>query len=111
MRITDHEAAIQQVLTQMRSMAAAAGARVEPSRVEGATNTGFSEILQQSIAGVNNMQSQARGLAAAFERGEPGVDLGEVMIATQKAGIAFDAMTQVRNRLVSAYQEIMRMPI
>jgi flagellar hook-basal body complex protein FliE len=47
----------------------------------------------------------------AFERGVPGVELSTVMIESQKASVAFRAATEVRNRLVSAYQEIMNMPI
>lgn len=111
MQITDHEIAIQEVLAQMRSMAVSARAGVEPSHTDDVPNAGFGEVLKQSISDVNSLQGKARELTAAFERGEPGIDLAEVMIAGQKASIAFDAMTQVRNRLVSAYQEIMRMPI
>jgi flagellar hook-basal body complex protein FliE len=47
----------------------------------------------------------------AYERGEPGVDLAEVMIQAQKASVSFTALTQVRNRLVTAYEDIMKMPI
>ena len=50
-------------------------------------------------------------MAAALERGDKSVALPEVMIALQKASLSFQAMTEVRNRLVSAYQEIMNMPI
>lgn len=111
MQVTNQDAAIQELLVQMRSMAAAAHAGVQTPGTEGASSTGFGEVLKQSIADVNTLQREARELRVAFERGEAGIDLAEVMVATQKAGIAFDAMTQVRNRLVSAYQEIMRMPI
>jgi flagellar hook-basal body complex protein FliE len=50
-------------------------------------------------------------MAAALERGDKSVALPEVMIAWQKASLSFQAMTEVRNRLVNAYQEIMNMPI
>ncbi len=72
---------------------------------------GFAELLQQSIASVNEAQTTAQDMAAALERGVPGVGLPEVMIALQKASLSFQAMTEVRNRLVTAYQEIMNMPI
>ena len=111
MQVKNHDIAIQEVLAQMRSMAASVQAGLETPRADNAPSVGFGEVLKQSISDVNNLQSQARKLTTAFDRGEPGIDLAEVMVATQKAGIAFDAMTQVRNRLVSAYQEIMRMPI
>ena len=59
----------------------------------------------------NENQQSAAALAEAFERGAEDVTLAEVMIAMQKASLSFQAMTEVRNRLVSAYQEIMNMPI
>ena len=71
----------------------------------------FAGLLKASIQGVNEAQGAAAGMAAAFERGEADVSLPEVMIALQKASLSFQAMTEVRNRLVSAYQEIMSMPI
>ena len=58
---------------------------------------------------MNRSEQKANGLAAAFERGTPGVDLPQVMIEMQKASVSFRALTEVRNRLVSAYQEIMNM--
>jgi flagellar hook-basal body complex protein FliE len=60
---------------------------------------------------VNQVQGQASDLATRFERGDPGVELSQVMIESQKASVAFRATVEVRNRLVSAYQEIMNMPI
>ena len=72
---------------------------------------GFAELLQKSIAGVNEAQTTAQDMAAALEQGVPGVGLPEVMVALQKASLSFQAMTEVRNRLVTAYQEIMNMPI
>ena len=50
-------------------------------------------------------------LANAFEIGKSGVDLTDVMIASQKASVSFQALTQVRNKLVQAYQDIMQMPV
>jgi flagellar hook-basal body complex protein FliE len=50
-------------------------------------------------------------MATRFERGVPGVELSQVMLESQKASVAFRATVEVRNRLVSAYQEIMNMPI
>ncbi len=50
-------------------------------------------------------------LAKAYEQGDPGVALSQVMVASQKAGVSFQALTQVRNKLVEAYQDVMKMPI
>ena len=50
-------------------------------------------------------------MAAAFERGDPSADLGRTMVAIQKADLSLRAMTEVRNKLVDAYKEIMNMPV
>ncbi len=80
----------------------------------GATGTGapdFASILKTSLNQVNDMQQSATDLGTAFEQGKPGVDITRVMVEAQKAQLAFRAMTEVRNRLVSAYQEVMNMTI
>lgn len=73
--------------------------------------TPFSTLLKQAIDQVNGHQAQANDLRTRYEMGDPNVDLVNVMIAGQKASVSFEAMAQVRNKLVTAYQEIMRMPI
>ena len=50
-------------------------------------------------------------MAAAFERGDQGADLARTMVAIQKADLSLNAMTQVRNKLVDAYKDIMNMPV
>ncbi len=72
---------------------------------------GFGEMFQQAINSVNSTQQQAGQLATAFETGDPKVSLAQVMVASQKASVSFQALTQVRNRLVDAYKDIMNMPI
>ena len=47
----------------------------------------------------------------AFETGTGEASLAEVMIASQKANLSFRAMTEVRNKLITAYQDIMNMPV
>lgn len=71
----------------------------------------FATLLKQAIDRVNEHQTTASNLRTRYEMGDPDVDLVNVMIAAQKSTVAFEAMTQVRSRLVNAYQEIMRMPI
>ncbi len=71
----------------------------------------FSELMAQAVEKVNEAQHSAAGMAEAFELGQTDASLAEVMIALQKASLSFQAMTEVRNRLVTAYQEIMNMPI
>jgi flagellar hook-basal body complex protein FliE len=94
------------LLAEMQRLAESARAPAES-----ADGPGFADLLKASIEGVNSAQSSAADMAAALERGEPSVNLPEVMIALQKASLSFQAMTEVRNRLVTAYQEIMNMPI
>ncbi|MFZ5958404.1 flagellar hook-basal body complex protein FliE [Pseudomonas knackmussii] len=94
---------------QMDAMAKAKPAATAPAAVEGAPN--FSDMLGQAVNKVNATQQAASNLANAFEVGQSNVDLTDVMIASQKASVSFQAMTQVRNKVVQAYQDIMQMPI
>jgi flagellar hook-basal body complex protein FliE len=71
----------------------------------------FANVLKAGLDSVNASQLRATDLATKFERGVPGVELSQVMLESQKASVAFRATAEVRNRLVSAYQEIMNMPI
>lgn len=73
--------------------------------------TSFGDMLKTAVDSVNETQMKSAELQKAYELGEEGVDLTEVMIQMQKASVSFEAMTQVRNRLVTAYQDIMNMPI
>ncbi len=102
---------IDQVLAQMRTLAAQAQHAPTPVEQSASGGINFSELLKSSIEQVNGVQMEASDLAKAFEQGDPNVDLTNVMVALQKASVSFQAMTQVRNKLVSAYQDIMNMPI
>ena len=103
------EMQINQVLAQMRALAQSAGLEQSAPRVGGTPD--FANLLKQSLDHVNQTQQESRSLATAFEMGDPDVSLAEVMVAMQKASISFEAVSQVRNRLLSAYQEVMRMPV
>ena len=74
------------------------------------TGGGFADSLRNAIDGVNEAQSTASTLSSQYERGET-TDIAKVMLARQEAGVAFEATLQVRNKLLSAYQDIMRMGI
>lgn len=71
---------------------------------------GFAATLQTALQGVNETQIRSSDMTAEFERGEV-VDVAQVMLARQEAGVAFEATLQVRNKLLSAYQDIMRMGV
>jgi len=100
------------LLAQMRIMRAQLG--MESTRVpvaESLDAPDFASLLKLSIDKVNAAQQSATSLKDSFEAGESGLDLASVMVESQKAGLAFRATVEVRNHLVSAYQEIMRMPV
>lgn len=101
---------VNQLLAQLRS-AAAMGQNDTNAAKEVSPEGEFSQLLKDSIDKVNELQQGAGQLATAFESGDPKVSLEEVMIALQKANVSFQAMTQIRNKLMAAYQEIMNMPL
>jgi len=104
---------INKVLTQMRALSGSMGLP-EPNLtpgVPGAGGTNFGQVLAQSISKVNEQQGVANTMVTDFQTGAGNASVAEVMVAMQKASLSFTAMTQVRNKLVEAYQEIMNMPI
>ena len=71
----------------------------------------FADALKNSIAQVNQVQEQSQQLGKQFMLGSDKVSLSDVMISAQKASISFQTAVQVRNKLVSAYHDIMNMQI
>ena len=71
----------------------------------------FGDMFKSAIDTVSDNQSAASDIATRYEMGDLEVDLPEVMIALQKSSVSFQAMTEVRNKMVEAYKEIMNMPI
>lgn len=84
--------------------AALSGKAAEPAK------TDFDSAITEALRAVNATQSKAGDISAAFERGDT-VDIASVMLARQKASIAFEATLQVRNKLLSAYHDVMSMPV
>jgi flagellar hook-basal body complex protein FliE len=70
----------------------------------------FADTLETALKQVNGAQHKAGELAAAYERGET-VDIAKVMLARQEASVGFEATLQVRNKLLTAYRDIMSMPV
>jgi flagellar hook-basal body complex protein FliE len=70
----------------------------------------FASAMSDALKSVSQVQDEAGARSAAFERGET-QDLAAVMIARQKASLAFEATLQVRNRLLGAYKDVMSMPL
>ncbi len=100
------------LLLEMRSLALKAQAGAQPPEAAAAApGADFGTAMKSAIGQVSAAQQGARALAEAFEAGAPGADLTRVMLEVQKASLSFRAMTEVRNKLVQAYQEVMNMPI
>jgi flagellar hook-basal body complex protein FliE len=101
---------IQQVLAEMRSLQARASGVAE-TPVAATQPSDFANLMKNSIDQVAGMQNRATALADAYEAGDKGVDLTKVMLEVQKAGLAFHAMTEVRNKLIDAYTQVMNMSV
>ncbi|SOB74811.1 flagellar hook-basal body complex protein FliE [Marinobacter sp. LV10R510-11A] len=71
----------------------------------------FGDMLSNAVNNVNEVQQNTNDLRTAYDMGDPNVDITRVMIAAQKSTVSFEALTQVRNRVVRAYEDIMNMPI
>ncbi|MAB24516.1 flagellar hook-basal body complex protein FliE [Pseudomonas neustonica] len=101
------------LMLQMRTMQMEAMGKPQPvAKVEQNVNApAFDDMLKQAVDRVNELQKTTGELRTGYERGDQGIDLTEVMIASQKSSVAFQAITQVRNKMVSAYEDIMKMPI
>jgi flagellar hook-basal body complex protein FliE len=102
-----------QLLMQMR--AAQAQATQQTPQINTASqasdSTSFSGLMKSAVNQVNETQQASGKLKTAFEMGDPSVSLADAMIASQKASVAFQATVQVRNKLISAYEEVMRMSV
>ncbi|NND54975.1 MAG: flagellar hook-basal body complex protein FliE [Gammaproteobacteria bacterium] len=109
---------INSVLAQMRVLAQdiqkpdmsalqAQSAQTRPA----SDGTGFGEAMQDAIKDVNAEAMKAGELVKQFETGQGDASVAEVMVQMQKASVSMQAMTEVRNRLVEAYREIMSMPL
>ena len=90
-----------ELLKQVRTSEPAQGAAA-PSGPAGS----FTDTLKGALDSVNATQQKSTAISEAYEKGEV-VDVAKVMLARQEAGIAFEATLQVRNKLLSAYQDIM----
>lgn len=85
--------------------------QTDPTQQANVRSGSFSTLLQDAINAVNDAQLQSDKLKKLFEVGDPNVDLPQVMVASQKANVAFTAMLEVRGQLIKAYQDVMSMPV
>src|ERR1700689_2839819 len=101
---------IQQVLGEMRPLQARASGIGEPPAAA-AQPSDFANLMKNSVDHVATMQNQGTALADAYEAGDKSVARTKVMLEVQKAGLSFHAMTEVRNKLIDAYTQVMNMPV
>jgi flagellar hook-basal body complex protein FliE len=105
---------IEAMMAQLKAAATKPGAletTAQPLLEPGAAKVNFADALKNTISEVSEAQIKAGEQGKAFQMGDPSVALSDVMISMQKASIAFQATVQVRNKLVSAYHEIMNMQV
>ncbi|AYH43103.1 MULTISPECIES: flagellar hook-basal body complex protein FliE [Rhodocyclales] len=102
---------INQMIGELRATAQAAAAKPAAASTQAAGGVDFAEVLQGALKDVSAAQQEARGMAQDFSAGDPNVNLQDVMVNLQKANLSFQQMVQVRNRLVTAYQDILNMPV
>jgi len=101
---------IDQMLSELRATSqVAAGKPAQSAAAAGETD--FGQVLQTAIDQVSSAQMQAQEMAKGFSSGDPNVNLQDVMVNLQKANLSFQQMVQVRNKLVTAYQDIMNMSV
>jgi flagellar hook-basal body complex protein FliE len=101
---------ITQVLAEMRALQARTSG-ISEAPAAAAQPSDFANLMKGSVDNVAVMQNHATALADAYEAGDKSVDLTNVMLEVQKASLAFRAMTEVRNKLVDAYQQVMNMSV
>jgi flagellar hook-basal body complex protein FliE len=83
---------------------------VTPFKPVSKPGTGFGDLLKQAVESVNTMQVEAGRLEEAVASGEQ-VNIHQAIIAGEKAGMSFKLLMQVRNKMIEAYQEVMRMQV
>ncbi len=114
---------VQQVIAQMRVLEAQAKTQITPPdagiekisendlSINKIQKTEFSDVLANSVNTLNDNLMNAGVMSTAFQKGESNITMAELMINMEKASVSFQAMTSVRNKLLTAYQDIMNMPV
>lgn len=102
---------IDRMVNQLRAVAAQAAASPLSAPQEAPGGSDFASLLKSAVAEANSAQLDARQLTQKFETGNPNVNLQDVVLSLQKASLSFQSMVQVRNKLVSAYQDVMNMQV
>ena len=93
---------VESVLSQIRAMQEIVAGGQKPAASEAPGKPDFAQVLRTSLDQVSGAEQQADQLSQAFEKGDPNVNLQDVMVSMQKANISFQTVVQVRNRVVAA---------
>lgn len=101
---------IDAMLSELRAASALAQGKPAGTAQE-AGGPDFSQVLKGALEQVNQAQQSAKTMTEDFASGQSNVNLQDVMVNLQKANLSFQQMVQVRNKLVSAYNDIMNMPV
>lgn len=100
---------LEQMIGQLRATADAAESK--PASTAPTDGPDFAQVLQGALQDVSQAQAQAKEMAEKFSAGDSNVNLQDVMVDLEKASLSFQQMVQVRNRLVTAYQDMMNMSV
>lgn len=98
------------LLTELKAGAALASGANAPVKT-GQRSLDFSALLRGALDQVNGSQEKSQALAREFQLGNPNVRLEDTMVALQKSSLSFQFLVQVRNKVVTAYHDIMNMPV
>jgi flagellar hook-basal body complex protein FliE len=105
---------IQAMMAQLKAAATRGPEEMAAAPVAGevpVAKVNFADALKSTLDEVSAAQGKASAMGKAFAMGDDKVSLSDVMVSMQKASIGFQATVQVRNKLVSAYHEIMNMQV
>lgn len=106
-----NSAAVQSMLSQIRTFEARAKSQPDPVGMDGAVDKpSFGEFIKGAMNSVNDLQSKSKQMTTAYEQGDD-VQLTDVVLSMQKASIAFEATLQIRNKVIKAYEDIKNMPV
>ncbi|MFI9651767.1 flagellar hook-basal body complex protein FliE [Guyparkeria halopsychrophila] len=114
--MSGNDMSVDQILSQMQQLRTAATQRPEAINpaaqgVNEVERSNFADALTQAVGQVNEAQQTTGDLKNRLQAGDDQVTLTEVMLASQRSSVAFEATLQVRNRLVQAYEKVMNMPL
>jgi flagellar hook-basal body complex protein FliE len=100
---------IEQMIGQLKATTELAAGKTSSAQSTGGVD--FAQALQGALQQVSQVQESAQQMSQDFSAGDSSVNLQDVMINLQKANISFQQMVQVRNKLVTAYQDIMNISV